>query len=126
MKAAALALLLALPLLLGSGGFVPADVRVMIQRYDAYCLTWVSVTPTGWTHDTPPTLFVGGQRMGPVVPGTYAWVSGYVRKGVRVELGCPAKDGSFPASLRTAAVWAAKNGCTDALCPVPAAQDFRP
>jgi hypothetical protein len=99
--------------------FQPAPVKVAIPLHDAWCLD-PGATPTAWSYGTLPTLVVGGQRVGTVQPGTCAWVGGYVRQGIRVQLACPDHAGGW--LLSPAAKWATTPGGS---CAVPADQDFR-
>jgi hypothetical protein len=111
----ALALLALLPLLVASGGFSPAAVKVAIPS-EAWCLD-AGATAQAWSYTTRPVLVLAGQSLGAVSPGSCAWLDGYVRRGMRVQLACGG-------ALSAPAEWAAVPGGA-ALCAVPPDQDFR-
>lgn len=105
---------------LASSGGVAKPVRVLIPL-ESWCLDAGS-TAQAWTRSTPPTLtaYAGRANLGPVTPGTCAYLDGETAKTL-IQLSCPNHQGGWLRSTR--ATYAANPG---AVCVVPAAQDFRP
>lgn len=105
----------------------PADRKVYAPLYE-WCYTKFVLTPSGeisaWTKATEPVLYAYNKRarLGPVTPGTCAWIDGYTARTV-VTLACE-YQGQVAHSTRALEA-PNPSPAAAAACAVPAAQDFR-
>jgi hypothetical protein len=118
------AVLLCAGLSLAFGNF-PAARKVGIPLHNTMCVDGPAVNGA-WTASTWPVLygFNGRARLGPVQPGTCAWIDGNTATTL-VTLVCEAVPGVPAIASAPAHEGVPCTGPNCASCPVPASQDFR-
>jgi hypothetical protein len=113
------------PTLLAMGWFPNTDKGVSIPLRGTMCADGPPVNGQ-WVSTTWPVLYAfnGKARLGPVQPGTCAWIDGYTAKSA-ITLVCEEHNGLGRVSSPRAVEVPPCSGATCKLCPVPASQDFR-